>query len=44
VAAVGFALEGGEIVEQRRGLRGRLLFFLDRAGLAFALGLERIGL
>ena len=37
-AAIGFALEGGEVVEERRTLRGGLLLFLDRAGLAFALG------
>ena len=42
-AAVGLALKGGEIEQQRRELGGRLGFFLHRAGLAFALGLDGLG-
>ena len=37
---IGLALEGGEVVEQRRGLRGGLALLMDRAGPAFAPGLD----
>ena len=39
-ASVGFPLQSRQVIEQRRGLRGRLAFLGDRAGLAFALGLD----
>ena len=41
-AAVGFALQGGEVVEEWRGLGGGFAFFADRAGFALALGLDFI--
>ena len=42
VPPVRLSLERGEVVEQRRRLARRLLFLLDRAGLAVALGLDRV--
>ena len=41
--AVGLALQRGQVVKERRKLRGRLLFLGDDAGLAVALGDERLG-
>ena len=43
-ARVGFALEGREVVEERRNLRGRLLFLLDSALLSGALCSDRLGM
>ena len=43
-AAVGFALQAGEIEEQRRQLRRGLGFLGDRAALAVAFGADRLGL
>ncbi|OQB90767.1 MAG: hypothetical protein BWX84_01717 [Verrucomicrobia bacterium ADurb.Bin118] len=40
-ARVGFALEAGQIIKQRRELRARLALFRDHARLAETLGLDR---
>jgi hypothetical protein len=42
-AAVGLALEAGEVEEQRRKLRRRLAFLGDDAGLAEALRADGVG-
>ena len=42
-ASVRLALEGSEIVEEGRSLGGRFAFFVHRAGLALALGLDFVG-